>query len=64
MKALKNNIEKKDVPKTRVEKKLSTKYKKLLESTDNYLALQQLTKDFKADLAGLMPKIRRYKAVK
>ena len=60
----KNNIKKKDVPKTRAEKKLSTKYKRLLESTDNYLALQQLAKDFKADLAGLMPKIRRYKGVK
>jgi hypothetical protein len=60
----KNNIEKKDVPKTRAEKKLSTKYKKLLESTDNYLALQQLAKDFKADLAVLLPQNRRYKGVK
>lgn len=61
---LKNNIEKKDVPKTIAEKKLSTKYKKLLESTDNYLALQQLANDFKADLAVISPKIRRYEAVK
>jgi hypothetical protein len=57
-------IKKKDVPKTRAEKKLSTKYKKLLESTDNYLALQQLAKDFKTDLAVLLPKNRRYKVVK
>ena len=59
-----NKIEKKDVPKTGAEKKLSTKYKKLLESTDSYLALQQLAKDFKADLAVLLPKNRRYKVVK
>jgi len=64
MKIFENNTEKKDVPKTRAEKKLSTKYKKLLESTDSYLGLQQLAKEFKADLAGLMPKIRRYETVK
>jgi hypothetical protein len=59
-----NKIKKKDVPKTRAEKKLSTKYKKLLEATDGYLGLQQLAKDFKDDLAVMLPQNRRYKAVK
>ena len=51
---------KKDVPKTGPEKKLRTKYKKLLESTNDFIELQQLAKDFKADLAVFLQKNRKY----
>lgn len=49
-----------DVPKTGPEKKLRTKYKKILESTNDFVELQNLAMDFKADLKVFLQKNRRY----
>jgi len=49
-----------DVPKTGLEKKLRTKYNKLLKQMDTFDELQQLANDFKADLAVFLQKNRRY----
>ena len=49
-----------DVPKTGPEKKLTTKYKKRLQSTETFEELQQLARSFKSDLAVFLQKNRRY----
>ena len=49
-----------DVPKTGPEKKLRTKYNKLLKQMDTFEELQQLANDFKADLKVFLQKNRRY----
>ena len=51
---------KKDVPKTGPEKKLRTKYNKLLKQMETFEELQQLANDFKADLKVFLQKNRRY----
>lgn len=51
------------VPKTREEKMLSIRYKRLLSETNNYIALLALAKDFKADLALFKKNSTMYKNV-
>lgn len=57
---MKPEIDTKEVPKTRPEKKLKRKYKSLLESTNDFVELQNLARDFKADLSVFLQKNRRY----
>ena len=49
-----------DVPKTVPEKKLKTKYNKLLKQMETFEELQQLANDFKADLKVFLQKNRKY----